>query len=274
MHIHHAKIGAVGDPALGIISPNQDLDTVFGHQKIAKDTVYYYDKLTGEWTITGRWTKGDPSSVSFDDNLNDNLFQGLDYINIHNEDVVLGVIRGQLLPLNEVAQAGQPQQNQRFFDPITGKHFYSANSKEIASLIGSGWKQEGFAWNLYPVASSQSDLVPDNIEGQVMNKFVDVYNGVSLEPLLDVYRLYNSKSGNHFFTTNNQELLAAQGVGYRYEGVVGRAYSPSVAASNGFAVVQRLYNGLTGEHLYTSSSTEVASLLRLGYSSEGAAWAS
>ena len=274
MHIHHAKLGAVGDPALGIISPNQDLDTVFGHQKITQDNVYYYDKLTGEWTITGRWSKGDPSAVGFDYNLDNYLFQGLDYINIHNEDVVLGVIRGQLLPLNDVAQAGQPQQNQRFFDPITGKHFYSANSKEITSLIGSGWQQEGFAWNLYPVASSQSDLVPEVIVGQVMNKFANVYNGVSLDPLLDVHRLYNSKSGDHFFTTNNQELLAAQRVGYGYEGVVGRAYSPSVAASNGFTVVQRLYNGLTGEHLYTSSSTEVASLVRMGYSAEGAAWAS
>ena len=274
MHIHHAKIGAVGDPALGIISPNQDLDTVFGHQKIAKDTVYYYDKLTGEWTITGRWTKGDPSSVSFDYNLDNYLFQGLDYINIHNEDVVLGVIRGQLLPLNEVAQAGQPQQNQRFLDPLTGMHFYTSNSKEIANITSSGWKPEGFAWNLYPLASSQSDLVPDNIEGQVMNNFVNVYNGVSLQPLLDVHRLYNSKSGDHLFTTNNQELLTAQGVGYSYEGVVGRAYSPSVAASNGFSVVQRFYNGRTGEHFYTSSSAEAASLGSLGYSAEGAAWAS
>ena len=274
MHIHHAKIGAVGDPALGIINPNQDIDSVFGHSSITKDTVYYYDKLTGQWTITGRWSKDDPSAVSFDDNLNDNLFQGLDYINFHNEDVVLGVIRSQLLPMNDVAQAGQPQQNQRFFDPITGKHFYSANSNEIASLTGSGWKQEGFAWNLYPVASSQSDLVPAVIEGQVMNKFANVYNDVSLDALLDVHRLYNSRSGDHIFTTNNQELLAAQRVGYAYEGVVGRAYSPSVAASNGFAVVQRLYNGLTGEHFYTSNASEAASLVRLGYSSEGAAWAS
>jgi len=116
--------------------------------------------------------------------------------------------------------------------------------------------------------------VPDAISGQVKYEFANVYNDVSLDPLLNVHRLYNSSSGDHFFTTNNQELLAAQRVGYAYEGVVGRAYSPSVAASNGFTVVQRLYNGLTGEHLYTSSSTEVASLLRLGYSSEGAAWAS
>jgi formylglycine-generating enzyme required for sulfatase activity len=274
MHIHHAKIGAVGDPALGIISPNQDLNSVFGHQTIAEDTVYSYDKILGEWTITGRWSKDDPSSVSFDYNLDNYLFQGLDYINIHNEDVVLGVIRGQLLPMNDVAQAGPPLLNQRLINPISGKHFYSSNSKEIASLTSNGWKQEGFAWNLYAEASSESDLVPDAISGQVKYEFANVYNDVSLDPLLNVHRLYNSSSGDHFFTTNNQELLAAQRVGYAYEGVVGRAYSPSVAASNGFTVVQRLYNGLTGEHLYTSSSTEVASLLRLGYSSEGAAWAS
>ena len=274
MHIHHAKIGAVGDPALGIISPNQDLNSVFAHQKITKDSIYSYDNTLGEWTITGRWTKDDPSSVSFDDNLNDNLFQGLDYINIHNEDIVLGVIRGQLLPMNDVAQAGQPQQNQRFFDPVTGKHFYTSNSKEITNITSSGWKQEGFAWNLYPVASSESDLVPDAISGQVKYEFANVYNNVSLDPLLNVHRLYNSKSGDHFFTTNDQELLTAQRVGYSYEGVVGRAYSPSVAASNGFTVVQRLYNGRTGEHFYTSSSTEAASLVSLGYSAEGAAWAS
>ena len=107
-----------------------------------------------------------------------------------------------------------------------------------------------------------------------MNNFVNVYNGVSLQPLLDVHRLYNSQSRDHLFTTNNQELLTAQGVGYSYEGVVGRAYSPSVAASNGFSVVQRFYNGRTGEHFYTSSSTEAASLGSLGYSAEGAAWAS
>jgi hypothetical protein len=175
--------------------------------------------------------------------------------------------------MNDVAQAGQPQQNQRFFDPITGKHFYSSNSEEIANITSNGWKQEGFAWNLYPLASSDTNL-PEVIEGQVMNKFANVYNDVSLDPLLNVHRLYNSSSGNHFFTTNDQELLTAQRVGYAYEGIVGRAYAPSVAASNGFTVVQRLYNGLTGEHFYTSSATEAASAVGLGFSAEGAAWAS
>ena len=116
--------------------------------------------------------------------------------------------------------------------------------------------------------------MPDAIEGQVKYEFANIYNDVSLDPLLNVHRLYNSKSVNHLFTTNDQELLTAQRVGYSYEGVVGRAYSPSVAASNGFSLVQRFYNGRTGEHFYTSSSTEAASLGSLGYSAEGAAWAS
>jgi Ca2+-binding RTX toxin-like protein len=95
MHVHHAPPGQVGDPAIGLINPNQD-----------KDIRFRYNPKTKYWTITGRWTKKDPSVVSFDDNLKNNLFQGLDYLNIHNEDVALGVIRSQFNPLNDVAKAG------------------------------------------------------------------------------------------------------------------------------------------------------------------------
>lgn len=97
MHIHHAPAGQVGDPAIGIINPNQD-----------KDTRYRYNKNTKYWTITGRWTSDDPSVVSFRDNLENYLFQGLDYLNIHNEDVALGVIRSQFNPLNKAAKTGSP----------------------------------------------------------------------------------------------------------------------------------------------------------------------
>lgn len=95
MHIHHAPAGQVGDPAIGIINPNQD-----------EDTHYSYNKATKYWTIKGRWTKDDPSVVSFKDNLENYLFQGLDYLNIHNEDVALGVIRSQFNPLNKAAKTG------------------------------------------------------------------------------------------------------------------------------------------------------------------------
>ena len=95
VHIHHAPAGQVGDPALGLITPNQD-----------RDLRIRYNPKTKYWTLTGRWTKKDPSVVSFEDNLKDHLFQGLNYLNIHNEDVALGVIRSQFNPLNDVAKAG------------------------------------------------------------------------------------------------------------------------------------------------------------------------
>ena len=95
MHIHHNPAGTVGDVAIGLINPNQD-----------KDLRFRYNEDTKYWTITGLWTKEDPSVVGFNDNLRNYLFQGLDYLNIHNEDVALGVIRSQLYPLNSVAKAG------------------------------------------------------------------------------------------------------------------------------------------------------------------------
>jgi len=87
MHIHHSPPGSVGDPVIGIINPNQD-----------EDLRYQYNDKTNYWTITGRWSKEDPSIASFDYNLKEYLFQGLDYLNIHNEDVALGVIRLPVLP--------------------------------------------------------------------------------------------------------------------------------------------------------------------------------
>jgi formylglycine-generating enzyme required for sulfatase activity len=95
MHIHHNPAGTVGDVAIGLINPNQD-----------KDLRFSYNRKTKYWTITGRWTKEDPSVVGFGDNLKNYLFQGLDYLNIHNEDVALGVIRSQFYPLNDAAKAG------------------------------------------------------------------------------------------------------------------------------------------------------------------------
>ena len=100
MHIHHNPAGTVGDPVIGIINPNQD-----------EDLRFRYNKNTDYWTITGTWTREDPSVVSFDYNLKEYLFQGLNYLNIHNEDVPLGVIRSQFYPLNKVAKAGYSSNN-------------------------------------------------------------------------------------------------------------------------------------------------------------------
>ena len=115
MHIHYAPATAVGDVALGLINPYQD-----------KDLAFRYNNKTKYWTITGRWTEQDPSVVSFSDNLQNLLFQGLDYLNIHNEDVALGVIRSQLYPLNDVAWAG--------YNSATSSLQQSESDERVASI--------------------------------------------------------------------------------------------------------------------------------------------
>lgn len=244
MHIHHSPPGAVGDPALAIINPHQDADTQFS-----------FDKLTGQWTITGSWSANDPSSVSFGYNLDHYLFQGLDYLNIHNEDVPLGVIRSQFRPINDIAKAGQPQALQRFYNPVLGTHLYSSNSAEIAAITSNGWIRDGVSCNLYQPTGTIST------------------SSIGSTSLLDVHRLRNSRTGDYLYTIDGEELLSSQRSGYDYEGVVGSAYAPS-AAKSGFTVMQRFYNSQTGMHFYTNSASEVSVLAGLGFAYEGEAWAS
>ncbi|WP_366938131.1 hypothetical protein [Synechococcus sp. UW140] len=51
--------------------------------------------------------------------------------------------------------------------------------------------------------------------------------------------------------------------------MIGRAYALGQGSENS---VKRYFNASTGNHLYTSSATEAASLPGLGYSYEGNAW--
>jgi hypothetical protein len=136
----------------------------------------------------------------------------------------------------------------RFIDPLTGIHTFSADSTEIASLQSSGWKEEGYAWSLLPAAGGESSTIAE------------------------VHRLYNPNSKDHLHTLNDAEVTSAKNLGYLYEGVAGRALSIPSSGSTGSTVVQRFYRPSSGEHFYTASSAEAASLPGLGFVSEGPAW--
>jgi formylglycine-generating enzyme required for sulfatase activity len=157
MHIHFAPPGAVGDPVLGIINPNQD-----------KDTEYHYDENTEYWTITGRWTAEDPSVVSFEENLKNYLFQGLDYINIHAEDVVLGVIRGQFNPLNDVAKAGSAALiNDGSSAPHDGLHLALSSSLSCCDHADSATNHQSHgASDILTGKNTQDLLCCDNLSNR------------------------------------------------------------------------------------------------------------
>lgn len=80
-----------------------------------------------------------------------------------------------------------------------------------------------------------------------------------------MFRLYNSNSGEHFYTSSKKEGNKLVDVGWKYEG---KAW---IAPTSGDPVY-RLYNGNTGDHHYTMSKKERDNLIRVGWKDEGIGW--
>jgi hypothetical protein len=80
---------------------------------------------------------------------------------------------------------------------------------------------------------------------------------------MDMYRLYNPNSGEHFYTANAAERSNLVSEGWRYEGI------GWVAPSEG-EPVYRLYSGT--DHHYTVSAEERDWLEAQGWSYEGVGW--
>ncbi len=100
-----------------------------------------------------------------------------------------------------------------------------------------------------------------------------------------VYRLYNRWSGEHLFTTDRTEIQTLTGLGWTNEGARFTEYadtdaedSEGVFGSDATRVpVYRIWNVYNGDHLFTTSTDEIAALMALdpaGWQSEGVAfWA-
>ena len=83
---------------------------------------------------------------------------------------------------------------------------------------------------------------------------------------VEMQRLYNPNSGEHFYTANTNERDHLVQVGWRYEGV------GWVAPAKSSTPVYRLYNPNAGDHHYTMSATERDWLVRKGWRYEGVGW--
>ncbi|MBP3885895.1 MAG: C40 family peptidase, partial [Olsenella sp.] len=84
---------------------------------------------------------------------------------------------------------------------------------------------------------------------------------------LNMYRLYNPFSGEHFYTASLGEARSVAEAGWRWEGV------GWVAPAAGDPVF-RLYNPFAGDHHYTLSAAERDHLASLGWRYEGVGWMS
>lgn len=89
---------------------------------------------------------------------------------------------------------------------------------------------------------------------------------------VNVFRLFNSKTGDHFYTTDFYERVnnsCTSFMGYMLQGPAFRAYP---TASGGHSPVYRMYSPSTKHHFYTISAVERDSALSHGFNYEGVAY--
>ena len=84
---------------------------------------------------------------------------------------------------------------------------------------------------------------------------------------VDMLRLYNPNSGEHFYTGNASEKDSLVGAGWKYEGI--GWVSPTEGSD-----VYRLYNPNNGDHHYTTNAAEKDNLANAGWKYEGVCWKS
>lgn len=125
----------------------------------------------------------------------------------------------------------------RLYNPYSGEHLYTNDSKERDDLVKIGWRYESIGWT-----------APNSgVRG---------------------YRLYNPYSGDHLYTLNASERDNLVKIGWRYEGV--KYYSDPKKAT----AIYRLFNPYTkvGTHHYTTNQSEYNELVKYGWRQEGIAW--
>mgnify|MGYP001027602363 CR=1 FL=1 len=83
---------------------------------------------------------------------------------------------------------------------------------------------------------------------------------------VQMYRLYNPYSGEHFYTGDADEKDDVVRAGWHYEGI------GWVAPGHSDTPVYRLYNRFAGDHHYTKDARERADLVRVGWADEGVGW--
>ncbi len=98
-------------------------------------------------------------------------------------------------------------------------------------------------------------------------KRINIWGDAATDPAkLTIFRMYNSNSGEHFFTGDEKEQNALISVGWNNEG------EGWIAPASSDTPVYRLYNINSGGHHYTANAVERDQLISIGWSDEGISW--
>ncbi|MBR4457189.1 MAG: leucine-rich repeat domain-containing protein, partial [Solobacterium sp.] len=149
------------------------------------------------------------------------------------------------------------------------KHYFTVNKVTISPSV----KQVGYAafcncYMLKDVYYNSSDQAWARIKIEKENDplLKATKHFASVTPTVNMFRMYNPNSGEHFYTGNEQEKNHLVSIGWKYEGV---GFKAPVKSST---PMYRLYNPNAGDHHYTSLAAERTSLLKSGWKDEGIGW--
>ncbi len=111
-------------------------------------------------------------------------------------------------------------------------------------------------------------VITAQIEGTSIKASVTVTVSGTPANITDVemHRLYNKRTGEHFYTANAGEKDALVKLGWQYEGI------GWIAPSFSTSPVYRLYNKNGGEHHYTMNAKERDALIAAHWNYEGIGW--
>jgi|GEM_PF-3343122 len=88
----------------------------------------------------------------------------------------------------------------------------------------------------------------------------------STSEFVPLYRLWNSNSGDYFYTTKESEKTKAIGLGYVDEGSLGYVFTNQVS---GTVPLYRFWSSSMEDHFYTTKESEKTKVMGLGFAYEG-----
>lgn len=155
---------------------------------------------------------------------------------------------GELRSVQAMQEETEPVTVYRFFNTIDNAFFYTINPDERAVVLR----------NSGPNNRDQVDW-PYVYQG---SKFQSAHSYPGAVPL---YRFYNTQTGHHFFTVNENErayiLRQVQEAGWPFvdEGVAFEVYAsdPTPSAQGRERPVYRFYSNTLNRHVFTTSDTEL-----------------
>ena len=208
-----------------------------------------YEELSGSVTIPEGQNYVDLAIKSKEDLL----VEGTETITITIEDVDgnLGTQDNQTATVNILDNDRNPEPNlvltevHRFFQYEKGFHFYSANTDEID----------------YVRENSESGELAYSYEAQkykVLTDDVDFLTGEPIQGVEPIYRFFNTETGAHLYTMNEEEKEYIQDnlFNYNFEGI--KYYAFEIEPENVETIpVYRMLNTQSGAHLFSSNTDEV-----------------